>query len=400
MKRGNPYFDEGSAGCMNNEQVLEQLLGRIVGPNEEVAAEASAHVDALTKPPGSLGKLEQLVIRLAGITGKARPRLNRRAVIVMAADHGVVAEGISAFPAEVTPQMVLNFLAGGAAVNVLARHAGADVICVDIGVNADLEHPDLLSRKVRKGTANMAKGAAMTRDEAIQAILAGVDVVSAEVAKGTQLFVTGEMGIGNTTASAAVMCALTGIAPASAVGRGTGIDDAGLQRKAAVVSQALSVNSPNREDALDVLCKVGGLEIAGLTGVILAAAANGCPVVVDGFISTAAALIARQLAPVSTAYMIASHTSHESGHATLLRELDLKPMLDLDMRLGEGTGGVLSLHLIDAACLLLNEMATFASAGVSNGTNKASDAEVDASEGDVADSDVTGASTVQGEVSL
>ena len=293
--------------------------------------------------------------------------------------------------------MVLNFLAGGAAVNVLARHAGADVICVDIGVNADLEHPDLVSRKVRKGTANMAKGAAMTRDEAVQAILAGAEVVSAEVAKGTQLFVTGEMGIGNTTASAAVMCALTGTAPASAVGRGTGIDDAGLQRKAAVVSQALSVNAPDENDALDVLSKVGGLEIAGLTGVILAAAAHGCPVVVDGFISTAAALVARQLAPVSTAYMIASHTSHESGHAALLRELGLKPMLDLDMRLGEGTGGVLSLHLIDAACLLLNEMATFASAGISDGTNKALNADADAGKVDVADSDVTGASAIQGE---
>ncbi|MBY0219268.1 nicotinate-nucleotide--dimethylbenzimidazole phosphoribosyltransferase [Paenibacillus illinoisensis] len=374
---------------MNNEQMLEQLIDRIVGPNEEVAAEASAHVDSLTKPPGSLGKLEQLVIRLAGITGEARPCLDRRAVIVMAADHGVVAEGISAFPAEVTPQMVHNFLAGGAAVNVLARHAGADVICVDIGVNADLEHPDLVSRKVRKGTANMAQGAAMSRDEAIQAILAGAEVVATQVAKGTQLFVTGEMGIGNTTASAAVMCALTGTAPTSAVGRGTGMDDAGLQRKAAVVSRALSVNAPDADDALDVLGKVGGLEIAGLTGVILAAAAHGCPVVVDGFISTAAALIARQLAPVSVEYMIASHTSHESGHAALLRELGLKPMLDLDMRLGEGTGGVLSLHLIDAACRILNEMATFASAGVSGSSN----------ENETVDDSSTAASAVRGEVS-
>ncbi|MFJ2045606.1 nicotinate-nucleotide--dimethylbenzimidazole phosphoribosyltransferase [Paenibacillus taichungensis] len=378
---------------MNNEQVLEQLMGRIVGPHEAVAAEASAHVDALTKPPGSLGKLEQLVIRLAGITGEARPCFDRRAVIVMAADHGVVEEGISAFPAEVTPQMVLNFLAGGAAVNVLARHAGAHVICVDIGVNADLDHPDLVSRKVRKGTANMAKGTAMTRGEAIEAILAGAEVVSTEVAKGTQLFVTGEMGIGNTTASAAVMCALTGTAPASAVGRGTGVDDAGLQRKAAVVSQALSVNAPNADDALDVLCKVGGLEIAGLTGVILAAAANGCPVVVDGFISTAAALIASHLAPLSAEYMIASHTSHESGHAALLRELGLKPMLDLDMRLGEGTGGVLSLHLIDASCRILNEMATFASAGVSGGTNETNETnetQPTESSSDSADSSVQG----------
>lgn len=374
---------------MKNEQVLGQLLNKIVPPDQNIAAETSAHVDVLTKPPGSLGKLEDLVIRLAGMTGSVRPRFDRRAVVVMAADHGVVAEGISAFPAEVTPQMVMNFLAGGAAVNVLARHARAEVICVDIGVNADLEHADLLSRKIRKGTANMAQEAAMTRDEAIQAILAGVDVVAEEVAKGTQLFVTGEMGIGNTTASAAVMSALTGTEPAAAVGRGTGLDDAGVLRKAAVISQALSINTPNPDDALDVLCKVGGLEIAGLTGVILASAAHRCPVVVDGFISTAAALVARQLAPLSTAYMIASHTSHENGHAALLRELELKPMLDLDMRLGEGTGGVLSLHLIDAACLLLNEMATFTSAGVSDGANQASAASADPA--------VSSASSVQGD---
>ena len=378
------------------EQKLEQVLNKIVAPDPTIAAETSAHVDILTKPPGSLGKLEDLVIRLAGMTGQARPRFDRRAVIVMAADHGVVAEGISAFPAEVTPQMVMNFLAGGAAVNVLARHARAEVICVDIGVNADLDHANLLSRNIRKGTANMAQGAAMTRDEAIQAILVGVDVVTAEVAKGTGLFVTGEMGIGNTTASAAVMSALTGIAPASAVGRGTGLDDAGMLRKAAVISQALSVNTPDPEDALDVLCKVGGLEIAGLAGVILAAAAHRCPVVIDGFISTAAALIARKLAPLSTAYMIASHTSHENGHAALLRELDLKPMLDLDMRLGEGTGGVLSLHLIDAACLILNEMATFASAGVSDGTNQPSDSDSSEKEHSTGSSILT-VSPVQGD---
>lgn len=354
---------------MENEQLLMQLINNIKGIDAQAAAEASAHVDMLTKPPGSLGKLEELVIRLAGMTGEARPSFERRSVIVMAADHGVVEEGISAFPAEVTPQMVMNFLAGGAAVNVLSRHAGAEVVCVDIGVNADLKHPGLVSRNIRKGTANMAKGAAMTREQAIQAIITGMDVVHAEVEKGSRLFITGEMGIGNTTASAAIVCALTGIAPAAAVGRGTGMDDAGVLRKAAVVGQALSVNAPNGDDPLDVLSKVGGLEIAGLAGVILAAAAHGCPVVVDGFISTAAALIASRLAPLSKEYMIASHTSHENGHAPLLRELDLKPMLDLDMRLGEGTGGVLSLHLIDAACRILNEMATFTSAGVSDGSS-------------------------------
>ncbi|MEW9699695.1 nicotinate-nucleotide--dimethylbenzimidazole phosphoribosyltransferase [Paenibacillus sp. SI8] len=346
---------------------LDHIVESIKPLHQEFVNLANQHLDQLTKPPGSLGKLEDIARQVAGITGEVMPVFEKKAVIVMAGDHGVCEEGVSAFPAEVTPQMVMNFLSGGAAVNVLARHAGADVVCVDIGVNADLEHQALLSRKVRKGTRNMAREAAMTREEALQAILAGADVVDAYVAKGYSLFATGDMGIGNTTASAAILCALTGLETGSAVGRGTGIDDARWLHKQAVVKQALAINEPNAEDALDVLAKVGGLEIAGLVGVILGAAKNRCPVVIDGFISSAAALVASRLAPLSASYMLASHLSHEQGHAKLLDAVGLGAMLQMDMRLGEGTGAVLCFNLIDAAGKIMKEMATFDSAGVSRG---------------------------------
>ncbi|MFD0697382.1 nicotinate-nucleotide--dimethylbenzimidazole phosphoribosyltransferase [Paenibacillus sp. GCM10027628] len=346
---------------------LEQIVESIKPIHQEFADLASKHLDQLTKPPGSLGKLEDIARQVAGITGEVMPEFEKKAVIVMAGDHGVCEEGVSAFPAEVTPQMVMNFLNGGAAVNVLARHAGADVVCVDIGVNADLEHPALVARKVRKGTRNMAREAAMTREEALQAILEGVEVVDDYVSKGYSLFATGDMGIGNTTASAAILCALTGIDAGIAVGRGTGIDDARWLHKQAVVKKALEVNQPNAEDALDVLAKVGGLEIAGLVGVILGAAKNRCPVVVDGFISSAAALVASRLAPLSASYMLASHLSHEQGHGKLLEAVGLGAMLQMDMRLGEGTGAVLCFNLIDAAGKIMKEMATFDSAGVSRG---------------------------------
>lgn len=344
-----------------------QLIQAITPLDEAVMEAARVHLDRLTKPPGSLGKLEELAVKLAGITGGVQPAFPRRSVIVMAADHGVCEEGVSAFPAEVTPQMVLNFLAGGAAVNVLAHHASADVVCVDIGVNAELAHPGLVQRKLRYGTGNMAKGPAMSRDEAEAAILVGAEVVDNAVSQGVRLFVTGEMGIGNTTASAAIMSGLTGVAPQRSVGRGTGVGDERLRHKVAVVERALEVNRPDAGDPLDVLAKVGGLEIAGLTGVILGAAARRCPVVIDGFISTVAALLAVRLKPVAADYLIASHVSHEQGHRALLQELGLNPMLELDMRLGEGTGGVLALHLVDAACRIMAEMATFESAGVADG---------------------------------
>lgn len=357
---------------MNKMQVIIDSIKPVY---QDVVNQANEHLNQLTKPQGSLGKLEDIARQVAGITGELMPIFEKKAVIVMAGDHGVCEEGISAYPAEVTPQMVLNFLYGGAAVNVLARHAGAEVVCVDMGVNADLEHPNLVSRKVRKGTRNMAREAALTLDETMQAIQAGVEVVDGLVEKGYRLFAMGEMGIGNTTASAAILCALTGLDASIAVGRGTGIDDSKWLHKVSVVNKALDVNElhvgevnrPSAEYALDVLMRVGGLEIAGLVGVILGAAKNRCPVVVDGFISSAAALVASRLAPLSASYMLASHLSQEQGHAKLLEAVGLAAMLQMDMRLGEGTGAVLAFNLIDAAGKIMKEMATFESAGVSRG---------------------------------
>jgi len=344
---------------------IYEVTGRIAPPDEKASLQAVLHLNNLTKPPGSLGRLEALAVRLAGISATEKPCYGKRTVVVMAADHGVCSEGVSAFPQEVTLQMAHNFLTGGAAVNVLARQGNAEVKFVDIGINGDLSHPDLIDRKVRRGTDNMAQGPAMSRDEALSALLVGVRVAQEAVQQGTDLFITGEMGIGNTTASAAVLCAFEDLSPELAVGRGTGIDDARLRNKINVVSRALSINSPDASDPIDVLSKVGGLEIAGLAGLILGAAACKVPVVLDGFISGAAALAARAIAPESTAYMIAAHLSGEQGHRLLLQRLGLEPLLDLGLRLGEGTGGALCLHLIDAVCRIMNEMATFESAGVS-----------------------------------
>lgn len=344
---------------------LQELIGSIGGVDAVAEAAAGARLDQLTKPPGSLGRLEALAKQLAAITGEAMPVFERKAVIVMAGDHGVCEEGVSAFPAAVTPQMVLNFLNGGAAVNVLARQAGADVVCVDIGVNAELSHPGLVSRKVRRGTANLARGPAMTAKEAVQAVLAGAEVVEELAGRGLRLFGTGDMGIGNTTPSAALLAVLGGVPVAEAVGRGTGVDDEGVARKISAIERGIAASKPDARDPLDTLAKLGGLEIAGLAGVILGAAAHRSPVVIDGFISTAAALVAARLAPACKPYMIASHLSQERGHARLLQELGLTPVLQLDMRLGEGTGAALLFPIIDAAGRIMLEMATFASAGVS-----------------------------------
>lgn len=349
---------------MNNNR-LEQIITEIAPLDKRSMEAAALYLDQLTKPPGSLGRLEEVAKQLAGIRGELKPDLGKKAVVVMAADHGVCEEGVSAYPSEVTPQMVLNFLNGGAAVNVLSRHTGADVLCVDIGVNAELSDSRLRSRKVRMGTANMAKGPAMTREEAEEAVLAGVEIAAELIRDGYGLIATGDMGIGNTTASSAILTVLGGTDAAEAAGRGTGIDDERLLRKQAVIRQAIELNRPDAADPMDVLSKVGGLEIAGLVGVILGAAKHRCPVVIDGFISSAAALVAARLAPLSVPYMMASHLSQEKGHARLLEEIGLTPMLVMDMRLGEGTGAVLAFPLIEAAVKIMREMATFANAGIS-----------------------------------
>ena len=347
--------------------MLEKIIEKIQPLNKEAMAAAQARQNMLTKPAGSLGRLEELSIQIAGITGKAIPEIKDKVIITMAGDHGVVAEGVSAYPQEVTPQMVLNFLYDGAAINVLAKHVGARITIVDMGVAADMEpHPVLLNKKIGKGTANMTQGPAMSREDTLKAILAGVEVVEAEIEKGLDIVGTGEMGIGNTTPSAAIAAVLTGIEPAKLAGRGTGVDDEGLKRKIDAIERALAKNKPDPADGLDVLAKVGGFEIAGLTGVILGAAANGKPVMVDGFISTAAAMIAVTIAPAVRPYLISAHRSQEYGHIQMIEWLGLKPLIDLDFRLGEGTGAALGISLAEAACKILANMATFSEAGVTD----------------------------------
>jgi nicotinate-nucleotide--dimethylbenzimidazole phosphoribosyltransferase len=327
---------------------------------------ARARQDQLTKPKGSLGRLEELSIQLAGIYASQLPSIEKKTVIVIASDHGVVAEGVSAFPQEVTPQMVLNFLSGGAAINVLARQAGARITIVDMGIAADMPaHPQLLAKKIAPGTANMATGPAMTRTQAEQALQTGIEVVEAEIAHGLDVVATGDMGIGNTTASAAIAAAFTGQSPSQIAGRGTGLDNVGLERKIAVIERALAVNHPNSGDGLDVLAKVGGFEIGGLAGVMIGAAAHRKAVLVDGFISTAAAMIAVAVAPEVRPYLIAAHRSKENGHGIMLNWIGVKPLFDFDLRLGEGTGATLAFPILEASLAILREMATFGEAGVS-----------------------------------
>jgi nicotinate-nucleotide--dimethylbenzimidazole phosphoribosyltransferase len=322
--------------------------------------------DLLTKPQGSLGRLEELAVKLAGITGQPVPRFSHKAIIVLAADHGVAAEGVSAYPQAVTAQMVQNFLHGGAAINVLARRTGARVVVADLGVAVDLpEHPELIRQKIGPGTRNLARGPAMTREEAVSAITGGIEIVDRECSRGLDLVGTGDMGIGNTTASSAIVATLTGRAVADVTGRGTGLDEAGWRQKVAVIERALKVNRSNPADPLDVLSKVGGYEIAGLVGVMLGAATRRVPVVLDGFISGAAALLATELAPRLRDYLIAAHSSVEVGHRIMLERMELVPLLNLNLRLGEGTGAAMAMHLVDDAVAILAEMATFGEAGVS-----------------------------------
>ena len=339
----------------------------VIPPFDETAENgARERQGELTKPAGALGQLEALSIQLAGITGKIRPRFPRKAVIIMASDHGVALEGVSAYPPEVTPQMVLNFLAGGAAVNVLARQAGARVTVVDMGVAFDFEaHPLLVQHKIARGTQSILRGPAMAHSQAEEAIQAGMDIFEREYASGLDIVATGEMGIGNTTPSSAITAVLCDVPVRQVTGRGTGVDDAGLERKISVIEQAIAINQPERTDPMDVLVKLGGFEIAGLVGVIIAAASRRVPVVVDGFISGAAALVAAELLPAVRPYLIASHQSVEIGHAVIWEHLGVRPLLNLGMRLGEGSGAVLAFHLVEAAARILDEMATFSEAGVS-----------------------------------
>ena len=345
---------------------MNPILADVKPLDKEAMAEALKRQNDLTKPQGSLGQLESLSVQIAGIKGNPRPRFIHKVIFTLAGDHGVTKEGVSAYPSEVTPQMVYNFLRGGAAINVLARYVGARVVIADLGVASILErHPDLKDRKVAMGTRNMAKGPAMNREEAIRSIEAGMELVEAELSKGVDILGTGDMGIGNTTASSAITAVLTGADAAAVTGRGTGVDDKGWERKVKVIQKALELNRPDPKDAIDVLSKVGGFEIGGIAGVILAGARYRIPVVLDGFISGAAALIAASLSPQVKPFLIASHQSVEEGHRIILDHLGLKPLLNLGLRLGEGTGAALGISIVEASLKILDEMATFSEAGVS-----------------------------------
>lgn len=346
---------------------IAETIAAIRPPDETAAAAARARQEILTKPSGSLGVLEDISVQLAGISGQCPPPLPApAAVAVFAGDHGVHAQGVTPWPQEVTAQMVANFLASGAVVNALAVQAGAQVRVVDAGVAADLPAaPGLIARKVRPGTADMTAGPAMTRAEAEQAIAAGIQTAAELIAEGNRCLITGDMGIANTTASAALISVFTGAAAAAVTGRGTGIDDLTLDRKVKVIEMALDRHHPDPADPVGVLSAVGGLEHAALAGFMLGAAAARVPVLLDGVIACSAALAARALAPEVTAYLIAGHLSTEPGARRALEALGLRPLLNLDLRLGEGSGAVLALPVVQAAARVLRDVATFGSAGVS-----------------------------------
>jgi nicotinate-nucleotide--dimethylbenzimidazole phosphoribosyltransferase len=354
---------------MPNDLTLAAALEAIRPVDPEKMAAVQARLDQQTKPRGSLGRLEELARRYVAITG--RDDIRQKAVFTFAGDHGITEEGVSAFPREVTPQMVFNFLDGGAGINALARHVEAEVIVIDMGVDFDFPPRErLLAKKVGRGTRNFARGPAMTRAEAVQCLETGIEIAHNCKEVGIDLVGTGDMGIGNTTPSAAIAAVLTGRSVGEVTFRGTGIDDAALAHKIRVIEAGLRINAPDRRDPIDVLAKVGGYEIGGIAGLVLGCAAAGVPVVIDGFISTAGALIAAELDPRVREYIFAAHKSVEIGHACILEHIGVRPLLDLEMRLGEGTGAALAMGLVEAALCGLREIRTFVEAGVSEGTEK------------------------------
>jgi nicotinate-nucleotide--dimethylbenzimidazole phosphoribosyltransferase len=354
---------------MRRDLTLDATLSIICPVYSEKLAAIQDRLNRQAKPQGSLGRLEEFARRFVAITG--RDSVQKKVVFTFAGDHGVTEEGVSAFPREVTPQMVFNFVEGGAAINALARHVGAEVIVVDMGVDYEFKPMNgLLLKKIGRGTANFAKGPAMSRQEAIRCLETGIELAASCRDAGIDLVGTGDMGIGNTTPSAAIAAVFTGLAVPQVTHRGTGIDDAALAHKIRVIEEGLRVNGPDPADPVDVLAKVGGYEIGGIAGLIIGCAALGIPVVVDGFISTAGAMIASELHPHVRDYLFAAHRSVEIGHAHMLERIRLRPMLDLDMRLGEGTGAALAMGLIEAALCTLREVKTFDEAGVARGDEK------------------------------
>ena len=362
-----------------NPITLAQAVERIRPADADAMARAEARQQNLTKPPGSLGRLEEVSIRLAGIYGTERPAIGGKAVIVAAGDHGVVSQGVTGYPQEVTAQMVLNFLAGGAAISVMSRHLGIRQVVVDAGVAAEIPafagmtggagmagDVEFRSLKIGRGTADISQGPAMSREQAVRCLEEGIGLAVEVIESGVDLLATGDMGIGNTTASSAITSAVTGHPPEETTGEGTGRTPEEMQHKIGVVRTALEVNAPDPNDGVELLAKVGGFEIGVLAGVILGAAVMRKPVVVDGFISGAAALVANAVCPAARDYMLPSHVSAERGHRAALEGLGLTPLLDLGMRLGEGTGAALATPIVEAAAATLSEMATFAEAGVSD----------------------------------
>lgn len=339
--------------------LLYDTLDKIRGLDEGARSAAQIRLDSLTKPLGSLGRLEDIVKQVAGITGNARPSVDRKSIIIMCADNGVVEEGVSSCPKSVTATVTQNFTRGITGVCVLSAHAGAGIIVVDVGVDAKLEGVGILDRKIRRGTWNIAKGPAMTREEAIKGIETGIETVNELSRKGVQLLGTGEMGIGNTTTSSAMAAVFTGKSLETLVGRGSGLTDEGLCNKINVIRRAIEVNKPDASEPLDVLSKLGGFDIAGLTGCFIGAAANRIPILIDGFIASVAALTAVRLKPEIRQYLIASHGSAEPGSRAVLGEIGLEPLLMLGMRLGEGTGAAVAFHIIDAAFAAYDGMGTF-----------------------------------------
>lgn len=351
--------------------LLQETFKRIKPLDTEAMDKARARSDQLAIPRNSLGRLQTIAQQIAGITGRINPPYEKKVITTMAGDHGVVEEGVSAFPQEVTPQMVYNFVRGGAGINVLAGHVGAKVVVVDMGVASDLtdlvETSRIISKKVDYGTRNFTKGPAMTYDQAVQSIEAGLKVVNDLAKSGLHLLGVGDMGIGNTTPSSAIAAALTGRKVEEVTGRGTGVDDETLKRKIEVIKRGLAVNQPDPKDPIDVLAKVGGFEIGGLAGAIIGAAALRIPVVIDGLIAGAGALIATELSSTVREYIFAGHNSMEQGHKIMLEQMGLRPLLDLDLRLGEGTGAALGMSLLEASIKILNQMLTFEEAAVTEG---------------------------------
>jgi len=346
---------------------LDTIIKKVQPLDTAAMDMARQRQDQLTKPRGSLGKLEELSVQIAGIRGHPLPQLEKKAIITMAADHGVTARGVSLYPQEVTRQMVLNFVAGGAAINVLSRMVGARVVIVDMGVCGGLPASlGIISKKIASGTRDMCSGPAMTRTQAVNSLQAGIEIIENEKKNGLDILGTGDMGIGNTTSASAITAVMTCKPPSIVTGRGTGINDEQLAHKIQAIELALDINKPDPSDAIDVLSKVGGFEIGGLAGAMIAGAAHRIPVVIDGFISGSAALIAAGICPQIKDYLIASHLSVEKGHVACLEYLGLAPVLDLNMRLGEGTGAALGIFLAEASVNLLRQMATFSEASVSD----------------------------------